>query len=473
MPILSPQAIEPGNAGASRDLPSRGGRPLVVDLDAVLLHKSLLSEAAFTEIAHRSHVVFAILAASLRGPGALKRRLARSSHFDPARLSYNAETVAFLLQVLGEGRPVYLSSDSHDGAVVTAIAQHLGLFTAWSASPNGARLDAEAQSLLQSWSQGFDYLGAEADALPAGATRIARRGSEIRQESGQAPWRVWARLLRVHQYAKNALVLVPLLTAHQFGLWPAATALLAALAFSLCASSAYILNDLVDVGADRAHASKRNRPIASGAVPPARAAVIMLVLLVAAIPIAAAVSLPFLGVLLVYLSLTTAYSLRLKRIAMVDVVTLAVLYTIRVVAGAIAIGVTMSEWLFAFSLFIFMSLALVKRYIELDGHRSDERLMSRDYQAGDLAMIAVLAAASGFNAIVIFTLYISSDTVRALYSHPQALWIGCPILMYWIARVMLLAQRGLIDDDPVIFALRDRVSWIALGAIGAIMLIAI
>jgi 4-hydroxybenzoate polyprenyltransferase len=473
MPIPSQQAIEPGDAGARRDARARSGRPLVVDVDAVLLHKSLLSEAAFSEIAHRPHAVFAIVAALLRGPGALKQRLAKSSHFDPARLAYNTGRVAFLLQVLGEGRPVYLASDSHDSALVTAIAQHLGVFTAWSASVDGARLDPEVLNLLQSWSQGFDYLGDEADALPSGATRIAPEGSEARHASGPAAWRSWARLLRVHQYAKNALVLVPLLTAHQFGLWPAATALLAALAFSLCASSAYILNDLVDVTADRAHATKRNRPIASGAVAPARAAAIMIGLLAAATAIAASVSLAFLGVMLGYLALTTAYSLRLKRIAMIDVVTLAVLYTIRVVAGAVAIGVTMSEWLFAFSLFIFMSLALVKRYIELDGRRPDQPLMSRDYQAGDLAMVAMLAATSGFNAIVVFTLYISSDAVRALYGHPQALWIGCPVLMYWIARVMLLAQRGLIDDDPVIFALRDRVSWIALGAIGAIMLVAL
>jgi len=196
-------------------------------------------------------------------------------------------------------------------------------------------------------------------------------------------------------------------------------------------------------------------------------------LLTAAVAIAAAVSPPFLGVLLAYLALTTAYSFKLKRVALIDVVTLAVLYTVRVIAGAVAIGVTMSEWLFAFSLFIFMSLALVKRYIELSAQRSGDRLMSRDYSASDRSMIAVLAAASGFNAVVVFTLYISSDTVRALYSHPQGLWIGCPILMYWIARVMLLAQRGQIDDDPVIFALRDRVSWIALGAIGAILLLAI
>jgi len=473
MPVLSSEAVGPGETGTVRHALAATGRPLVVDVDAVLLHTSLMAEAAFSEIAHRPGAAFGLLAAQLRGSVALKRRIAQSSHFDPARLSYDTGTIALMLKVLGEGRPVFLASDHHDSALVTAIAQHLGAFTAWSASADGARLDPEVLNLLQSWSQGFDYLGDEAAALPVGATRVAHPVSGTGRMSQPTNWRSWARLLRVHQYAKNALVLVPLLTAHQFGLWPAATSLFAALAFSLSASSAYILNDLVDIAADRAHATKRNRPIASGAIAPTRAIAVMAVLLTAAIAIAAAVSLPFLGVMLGYLALTTAYSLRLKRIALIDVVTLAVLYTIRVVAGAVAIGVTMSEWLFAFSLFIFMSLALVKRYIELNGQREGERLMARDYQTGDLSMIAALAAAAGFNAVVIFTLYISSDTVRALYSHPQALWIGCPILMYWIARVMLLAQRGQIDDDPVVFALRDRVSWLALGAIGAIVLIAI
>jgi 4-hydroxybenzoate polyprenyltransferase len=473
MQFLSPEAIEPGDTGAGRDARVRGGRPLVIDLDMVLPHANLTLEAALSEVAQRSDAIFGLLAAALRGPAALKRRIAESSHFDPTRLAYDPETVAFMLKVLAEGRPVYLASDRHDSAHLSAIAQHLGLFAAWAGSVEGARLDAETLKSLQSWNQEFDYLGHAAAALPDGAVRITRPVREADAAMRPKGWRVWAKLLRVHQYAKNALILVPLLTAHQFGPEAIATALLALLAFSLCASSAYILNDLVDVKADRAHATKRHRPIASGAVPPARAAVVMVALLTAAVAIAAAVSPPFLGVLLAYLALTTAYSFKLKRVALIDVVTLAVLYTVRVIAGAVAIGVTMSEWLFAFSLFIFMSLALVKRYIELSAQRSGDRLMSRDYSASDRSMIAVLAAASGFNAVVVFTLYISSDTVRALYSHPQALWIGCPILMYWIARVMLLAQRGQIDDDPVIFALRDRVSWIALGAIGAILLLAI
>ncbi|MGY4305647.1 4-hydroxybenzoate polyprenyltransferase [Bradyrhizobium sp. USDA 4369] len=474
MPLPYQDMTGPGDAGPLRDARLRGGRPLVVDVDDVLMQTSLSSEAIWSEIAHRPAAAIALAAAVLRGPAELKRRLANSAHFDPARLAYDTETVAYMLRVLGEGRPVYLASDTYDSALVGAIAQHLGVFTAWTASADGARLDPEALSLLQSWSQGFDYLGHDSEVLPAGATRIPRRSPAAPSVATSDPvgWRVWARLLRVHQWAKNALVLVPLLTAHQFGLWPAITALFAALAFSLGASAAYILNDLVDVSADRAHATKRERPIASGAIAPAQAISAMALLLIGAITIAAVVSPAFLGVLAGYLALTTAYSFRLKRLALLDVVTLAVLYTIRVVAGAVAIGVAMSEWLFAFSLFIFMALALVKRYVELDRRSSGDRPLSRDYQPNDLAMIAVLAAAAGFNAVVIFTLYISSDTVRALYSHPQIMWASCPVLMYWVARVMLFAQRGLIDDDPVIFALKDRVSWLALGTIGAIMLAA-
>jgi 4-hydroxybenzoate polyprenyltransferase len=160
---------------------------------------------------------------------------------------------------------------------------------------------------------------------------------------------------------------------------------------------------------------------------------------------------------------------------LVDVVTLATLYTLRVIGGAVAIDVVMSEWLFAFALLIFMSLALIKRYIELAG-RLDGNLSSlanRGYEVGDHTVIAVLAAAAGFNAVVVFTLYISSDAVRALYTRPQALWLACPILMYWVARVLMLAHRRMIDDDPVIFALKDHVSWLAMIAICAIMLIAI
>jgi len=437
MPGKSSQLVESSQLESARaGTPVRERRPLVVDLDEVLTGTARSADDILTGL--------------------------------PEQL-FKQDSLEFLLRVVAEGRPIYLCSERYPRSLVSAAAERLGVFTAWSADEAHLRPAAklEREPALRG---GFDYLGNPALEPPRVAPRVegaASPGDVARPASGL---RRWAKLLRVHQYAKNALVLVPLLTAHKFALEPAVTALLAAVAFSLCASSAYILNDILDIKADQAHPTKRHRPIASGAISVTQAALVGVVTLVLAAAIALSISPAFAGVLLGYLVLTSSYSFWLKRIAIVDVVTLACLYAIRVIGGAVAIAVPMSEWLFAFSLFIFMSLALVKRHVELAGRPEGSVLLARDYQAGDKSMVAMLAAASGFNAVVIFTLYISSDTVRALYSHPQLLWINCPILMCWIGRVMLLAQRGLIDDDPVIFALRDRFSWLALAAIAAVTL---
>ncbi|MGF6428187.1 UbiA family prenyltransferase [Bradyrhizobium elkanii] len=466
-----PERVEQGGGDVLRDPLRSKGRPLVVDVDEVMRGSSVPPEIA-SDLIRRFRAFAAAITAPL-GAQAPSTHGVDASGFDPSRAQFDHDAVRFLLQVLGEGRPVYLCSETHPEPFVSAVAQHLGVFTAWAAAPERQLPAAQREELLPVLRQGFDYIGSAAVVLPDSASRLARPGRSEPSAPAQVGMRSWLKLFRVHQYAKNALVLVPLLTAHKFAPGSAATSLLAVIAFSLCASGAYILNDLLDVEADRAHPTKRNRPIASGAIPASRAVGAMALALVAAFAIAMSISIEFGGVLLGYFALTTSYSFWLKRIATVDVVVLATLYTVRVIGGAVAISVPMSEWLLAFSLFIFMSLALVKRYIELASQPDGAVLAARGYQVEDKSMIAILAAASGFNAVVIFTLYISSDTVRALYSHPQLLWVGCPILMYWIGRVMLFAQRGLIDDDPVIFALRDRVSWVALGAIGAIMLAAI
>jgi 4-hydroxybenzoate polyprenyltransferase len=463
--------------GATQNPTPRDTRPLVIDLDEVLVHSNLFVEVAFSEIASRPQLLMSILAALLRGKGALKQRIAQSTNFDPSRLLYNKEVLAFLLKALGDGRPVYLASTRYQQQLVQSVAHHLGIFSGWSASDeaNDPGGDTGLRSFAQSFgAQGFDYIGSDAAELPASAN-VTPTTDAPRSLDSHPGWRTWAKLIRVHQYAKNALVLVPLLTAHQFSALAASKAVLAAVAFSLCASSAYILNDLVDITADRAHPTKRDRPLASGSVSPVHGAVAMAILLTVSLAVAALVSPAFLGVLVGYLLLTAAYSFWLKRAMLADVVVLAMLYTIRVIGGAIAIDVAMSEWLLAFALFIFMSLALIKRYIELAG-RLDKSLSSpanRGYQVGDHTIVAVLAAAAGFNAVVVFTLYISSEAVRALYTKPQALWLVCPILLYWIARVLMLAHRRMIDDDPVIFALKDKVSWLAMAAICAIMLLAI
>lgn len=290
-----------------------------------------------------------------------------------------------------------------------------------------------------------------------------------------ASLRTWAKLLRVHQYAKNALVFVPMLTAQQINAHAFLLALGAFAAFSLCASCVYVFNDLADIEADRAHPTKRNRPLAAGTIAAPSAIIVACLCLLAAIGLAACVSLPFLGVLAAYFVLTTAYTYSLKRKMFVDVVVLAMLYTIRVVGGAAAIGVETSEWLLAFSMFIFTSLALVKRYTELSAllDKSMTGPANRNYTVGDLPIVAALAAASGFNAVTVFALYVSSDTVRRLYHHPQFLWLICPILMYWIARILMLSHRRMMDDDPVVFALKDWRSCVCGLVIGAILLAAL
>jgi 4-hydroxybenzoate polyprenyltransferase len=261
-------------------------------------------------------------------------------------------------------------------------------------------------------------------------------------------------------------------TAQRFDLLAFGEAIGAFLAFSLMASAIYILNDLVDLDADRRHPSKKRRPLAAGTVPITRALVLIPALLIVGFMGTLAVAPSLAAVLLVYLLLTTAYTFVLKRKMLVDVLALASLYTIRVVGGAEAIWVPVSEWLLGFSMFIFTALALIKRYVELiasiDKGLSDPT--TRNYRKSDLDVVAALAAAAGFNAVTVFALYISSDVVRPLYRHPQALWLICPILMYWLGRALLMAQRRLMDDDPIVFALRDWNSYVALGLIGLILI---
>jgi 4-hydroxybenzoate polyprenyltransferase len=291
---------------------------------------------------------------------------------------------------------------------------------------------------------------------------------------GSAGILTWAKALRVHQYVKNALILVPVVTAHQFNFAAISAALIAFVAFSLCASAVYLLNDLVDVEADRQHPTKKYRALASGAIKPWQAKIAIPILIAAAFACAAAVSLKFTLALLFYLALTTAYSVSLKRKMLVDVVVLAMLYTIRVIAGAIAISVDVSTWLLAFSMFIFLSLALMKRYSEL-ALRIDHNLpdpSTRNYKLDDLVIVGCLAVASGFNAVTIFALYISSPAVQQLYATPELLWLVCPILTYWIGRAMILAHRRMMNDDPIVFAIKDRISRVAGVLIVGILVLA-
>jgi 4-hydroxybenzoate polyprenyltransferase/phosphoserine phosphatase len=468
-------------------------RPLVVDLDGTLIASDLLIETAFSELGRRPHSLVEMIGALKHGKAALKHRLAEPVDFDPGTLPYDSEVIALIRQAKAHGRPVYLASASHE-KLVGRVAAHLGLFAGWFASNETTNLAGErkASQLVEAFGEkGFDYVGNDAADLPVWEKadriyairapsgvrkKLALKQTEVEHLSCSRPdWRTWARMLRVHQYAKNALIFVPLLTSHLFTVETLTQALIAFVAFSLCASSIYILNDLVDLQDDRRHRTKCRRPLACGAVPLMHGLIAIPILFLSSVALAATVSLPFLGVLLGYFALTTAYSFALKRMMIVDVITLAGLYSVRVIGGAVATGIVISEWLLAFCMMIFMSLALIKRYVELAARR-DANLpdpTSRDYKNSDLDIIAALAAGAGFNAVTIFTLYISSEAINGLYTRPQILWLVGPLLMYWIARALILASRRLMDDDPVVFAIKDKVSLMTFGATALLVLVAI
>ncbi len=281
--------------------------------------------------------------------------------------------------------------------------------------------------------------------------------------------------IRPHQAAKNLLLFVALVFAHQLGdphrLWGT---FLGFLAFSLCASSAYLLNDLVDLEADRAHPVKRNRPLASGRLSPTLASAVSAALAVAALLAALSVSLHFLGAVLVYLAATLAYSFRLKRLLLVDVLVLAGLYAWRVMAGAVASDVALSPWMIQFSIFIFLSIALAKRCAELRRLKLAGLLSTpntRAYATGDYDQLSLFGTAAGYLAVLVLALYLNSPDVRALYARPWWLWCVCPLLIYWVSRLWILVSRGQMNEDPVLFALHDRASY-AVGALVALILLA-
>jgi 4-hydroxybenzoate polyprenyltransferase len=484
--------MEPSAKLASELTPSI---PLVVDLDSVLIRSNLFVEAAFVHLGNNLSRFGKFARALLEGKAALKSHIAATTPREVSELAYNNEVLSFIRAAVTAGTPVYLISANNE-RYVRAVAQHLGLFTGWFASNESENLSraAKVRRLTHAFGEaGFDYVAsteANDPAWLAARKRLAARASttnyaRVEKFDGEVATfevsaqvesaRVWFRVVRIHQWAKNALVFVPLVTAQRFDLSALGGSIFAFLAFSLAASGIYIINDLVDIDTDRKHPTKKDRPLAAGTVPTISALTAAPILILAALIIAIFVTIQFAEILVCYVLLTSAYSLVLKRKMLVDVIALATLYTMRVVGGAAAIAVPLSEWLLGFSMFIFTAMALIKRYVEL-AVRLDADLpdpTNRDYLKSDLNIVAALAAASAFNAVTVFALYISSDTVHHLYRRPGALWLICPILMYWLGRALMMAHRRKLDDDPILFALKDRDSLIAFGLIVAILICAI
>lgn len=454
---------------------------LCIDLDGTLIHTDLLMESALALLHRNPLYAFAMVAWLLRGRAVLKREIARRVEIDAATLPYDKSILQLIDEARGQREVVLVTAS--DELLASQVMQHLGTFDAMVASDGATNLSggAKARALIARFGErGFDYAGnATVDlkvwaharkAIVVGSTSLARAAARqtevamhVRPRHGGL--KTWLKALRIHQWIKNLLIFLPVLASHRMFDLVAVTATVAAfVCFGLCASGVYVLNDLLDLKADRHHPRKRRRPFAAGKLSPLSGIVVAVTLTVLAFAGAWFVADRFAKILLCYYVLTQAYSFKLKRIAMLDVVVLAALYTVRIIAGTAALHAEPSFWLLAFSMFIFLSLAILKRYTELHTMRLGGKAAAsgRGYNVEDLVLLQALGGASGYLSVLVLALYINSPASVALYSHPAWLWILCPVLLYWISRAWMIAHRGLMHDDPVVFAVTDRISQVLL-----------
>lgn len=466
--------------------------PLVVDLDGTLIKTDLLFESANNFVTRHPLQVFRLPAWVARGRSFLKSRLAETSTIDPASLPYNETLVTWLREKKAQGRPLSLATASHR-LLAEAVAEHLGLFDEVLATEGEINLKSlqKRDRLISCYGEkGFDYVGNDRADLaiwkasqrayvvsssPSLIAKARTLGNVERVfDDGRAPLlKALLGALRPHQWMKNLLVLVPLLAAHRYVDQASLLhALLAFFVFGLTASSVYLLNDLVDVTDDRHHPRKRRRPFASGGLSLLNGWLCWPLLTIAAFAIAGTFLPPlFAGVLGTYFVLTLAYSLRLKQSALIDVLTLASLYTLRIIAGAAAIGVPLSFWMLTFSMFIFLSLALIKRFSEIKVARdngNEGRVRGRGYLHEDLEVVSSMGTGAGYLAVLVLALYIQDSHTAELYPAPKFIWLACPLLLFWISRAWLIAHRGHMHDDPIVFALKDRISWMVGGCFIAV-----
>jgi len=468
--------------------------PLCVDLDGTLIKTDLLWESLLALLKQSPFSIFQLPFWLLKGKAAFKHEIARRVTLDASTLPYDQALVEFLANERRSGRELVLATASHE-SFARAVAAHLELFgervfgSGASTNLKGAR---KVALLVERYGvRRFAYAGNSAADLPVWAEAdeaivvnasagLVRRAqaltpvSRVFSKSVNWPKQV-AKALRVHQWAKNVLVFIPVVASHQItNRTLLLQATIAFLSFSLSASAVYIINDCLDLASDRRHPRKKDRPFASGNLSIPFGLLLAAGCLVGGIGLAFALPSSFLLVLAGYLVLTTGYSFYLKQFVLLDVIVLAQLYTVRVYGGGAATGVAPSHWLLTFSLFLFLSLALVKRFTELrlTSQSAGKELHGRGYWVTDLEHVSSIGTASGLIAVLVLALYISSKEVLLLYTHAEVLWLVCPVMLYWISRIWMLAYRNCMDDDPVVFAVKDSKSYLMAAIIGAILFFA-
>jgi 4-hydroxybenzoate polyprenyltransferase len=425
----------------------------------------------------------------LWGRARLKSRLAEYWAPNPATLPINKDVLEYLRKEHRGGRQLILATASPE-RVARSIADQLGIFSVVLASSETVNLKGSRKAAaILSMAEKFQYAGnsssdfaiwrQSAGAVLAGAPRyfaerLKKDGIPILATFPRSRKRLW-RILGAHQWVNNVLIFLPIATSHRF-FEPAVltTAVTAFAAFSLTASAIYIANDILDVESDREHPHKKLRPFASGSVPMVWGMVAALCLVLASGALSLALPVNARWLLAAYLTATMAYSIRLKRMLFADVLALATFYTLRVLFGGAATGITISSWTLAFFMFVFLSLALAKRLSELRTKcASQATAVSDGYHVIDIPQITGLAAASSYASVLVFALYINSAEAVALYRHPQRLWLICPFLIYWLSRFLLISNRGTLHHDPIVFATRDRVSYLVALCVAVIVLVSI
>ncbi|MEM7777764.1 MAG: UbiA family prenyltransferase [Pseudomonadota bacterium] len=472
---------------------AEGREVFAVDLDGTLISSDLLHESLWATLGHSRPQFFrAIFAFLKRGKAGLKAALANVP-FDASLLPYKAEILEEIEKRRAKGAYIVLATAS-DQRLANAVAEHLGVFDEVMASDGTTNLKGpkKAAALVDKFGDcGFAYAGDAAadlhvwkvaneaitvDIDPSLRSDISN-SQIVEIETSAAPAARLKSVLsasRPHQWLKNLLIFVPMLLAHDLAVTTLFSAFAAFIAFSLVASSVYVLNDLLDLSADRLHPRKRGRAFASGSLPLQYGIALAPGLLLAGLIVGTLAGPIFLGVLVFYYVCTLAYSLILKRITVIDICMLAGLYTLRVIAGAAATLTQPSVWLLGFSIFFFLAMAAVKRQAELVDLISDgrEKAAGRGYLPEDLPLITMMALSAGYVSVLVAGLYLTSDSVTELYSFPPALWGICAVLIYWISRTVMLTHRRRMHDDPVVFALTDKVSLICGLAVGGLGVIA-
>lgn len=469
----------PVTPSARSDVP-----PLVVDLDGTLVRTDMLVETVLRTVKRSPAELIILPWRMIRGRAKFKQAMAERCSVAVDLLPYHEPLVDYLRSQKAAGRQLMLATAA-DGKVAHKVAEHLQLFGQVLCSDGVINLKGadKLDAIRAAVGERFAYAGDSSADLPiwraaSGAVlvnaprrlaAVVRRHAQVEREF--PPERrgagAWMRALRVHQWVKNLMLFVPLLTA--FGLFDAgrlATMAVAFFAFSLAASATYLVNDMWDLDSDRAHPRKRKRPFASGVIPLTRGLVAAGLGLTLAAALALMVSPAFFGMLLVYLLLTSAYSIVFKEYVLIDVILLASLYTFRILAGAVVAQVPLTPWLLAFSMFLFLSLALVKRCAELVTLAGLGRISTcgRDYRVSDLVVLWSFGVGSALAAAVIFGMFVSLPATRDRYATPDLLWLVAIGLIYWLGRLWVKTSRDEMHDDPIIFAMRDRGSRVVIAA---------